>query len=318
MQGNFVNTMKKIAAVIFPFLLAASCDIRSGHVVLDEKCSGPLVTDETFDEADRPGLEYDDTGDYFLVRPWNYEKDRNASRKYPLLIYLHGASQEGYLKNLYYMGMGYYSPTDTDGDYSAEYRKDIADKFRKTYPCFAFVPQGPGGWNTGTLIAQIAQLKADYRIDPDRIYIHGFSMGGSAIYPLAEAYYEYNGQLFAGMIRLNGYSPVSLGDEIVANTSVWVMVGLGDSRSVIDNIREAYAFLRDHDFNSGAFRSERSGYIVGEAPYEHRADSVGLMKGGVRFALKTEYPDDGHFITEFPFRDPHVFEWLFCQSVGTR
>lgn len=308
--------LKRLPAISFSIILLFT--ISCTNQVSEDYCPAGYSPDETFDEADRPGLEYNAADDYFLVRPWNYDKNYNAARKYPLLIYLHGSSQTKYLKNLYYMGMGYYTWSDAEQNFTEEYRKDVADKFRKTYPCFMFVPQGPSGWDTATLIAQIQQLKTDYRIDVDRIYIHGFSMGGGAIYPLAEAYYEYNGQLFAAMIRLNGYSPVSLSDVIVENTSIWLMVGLGDTQSVIDNVRNAYEFLKDHDFNSGAAVSEELNYIIGEKPYQHLANTVTLEKRGIKFARETEYPDDGHFITEFPFSDPDVFSWMFCQSVGSR
>lgn len=274
--------------------------------------------EETFDESNRPGLEYNAAGTYYLVRPWNYEKGYNAHKKYPLLIYLHGSGQAGYLKNLYYMGMGYYGDNDFTTDLTLtakpyEYKKDVADEFRKTYPCFMFVPQESGvPFNTAKIMGQIEQLKSDYRIDTDRIYIHGFSMGGSAAYSLPAQYYNYNGQMFAGIIRLNGGS-VTLPDPVIKKTSVWIMTGSNDTNSTATG-REAYAFLKNHVYNSGSEEFEKSHYKVGE----YWADTVYLVNGGIEIARKTEYPGVGHILITFPFDDPYVFEWLFSQSLKNR
>ncbi len=275
-------------------------------------------TEETFDESNRPGLEYNAAGSYYLVKPWNYEKSYNSHKKYPLLIYLHGASQAGYLKNLYYMGMGYYGDNDFHADLALtdkpyEYKKDVADQFRKTYPCFMFVPQESGvPFNTTKIIGQIEELKASYRIDTDRIYIHGFSMGASASYSMAAQYYNFNGQMFAGIIRMNGGS-VTLPDPVVRKTSVWIMTGLDDTSST-DTGRNAYKFLKDHVYNSGSEECEKSDYMVGT----HRADSVYLVNGGIEIVRKTEYPGVGHILITFPFDDPFVLEWLFSQSLANR
>ena len=274
-----------------------------------------VVTTEVFAEADRPGLEHNTAGDYFLVKPWNYGKDYNASRKYPLLIYLHGSSQAGYLKNLYYMGMGYYDSPD----FANEYQKAIADVFRKTYPCFMYVPQQSGSsWDRAKLITQIEQLKTDYRIDTNRIYLHGFSMGGYGAYYLANDYYDYNGQLFAGIILLAGCGTSNFKDQVVAKTSMWLQIGLQDSYT---NTRSAYTFLKSHALNSSATETSSSYTIIGilgAATDSHLANTVTLTKNGIEIVKKTEYPNDGHFITAFPFADTSVMSWLFSQSLLNR
>lgn len=127
------------------------------------------------------------------------------------------------------MGMGYYKSTDTSG-FDSEYHKVIEDEFRKTYPCFTCVPQQYGSpWDLAKLILQIEQLKAAYRIDTNRIYIHGFSLGGYGAYSLANPYHDHKGQLFAGMILLAGSGTLNLKDQVVAKTSIWLQVGLKDS-----------------------------------------------------------------------------------------
>jgi hypothetical protein len=78
---------------LLSLLFFCSCQIFDGNSSSDGN-----VSKETFDESNRPGLEYYPADDYFFVKPWNYEKEYNSTRKYPLLIYLHGRSQIKYLK----------------------------------------------------------------------------------------------------------------------------------------------------------------------------------------------------------------------------
>lgn len=301
----FRKTAHRTFAVLISILLSSAGCLLDG-------------IEDSFDESNRPGLMYNAAGSYYLVRPWNYEKSYNSHKKYPLLIYLHGSGQAGYLKNLYYMGMGYYNSNDFTTDLTLtekpyEYKKDVADKFRKTYPCFMFVPQETGvPFDTTKIMGQIEQLKAEYRIDTDRIYIHGFSMGASAAYSMAAQYYNYNGQMFAGIIRMNGGS-VTLPDPVVRKTSVWIMTGLDDTSST-DTGRSAYTYLKNHVYNSGAEEFEKSEYMVGT----HSADTVYLVNWGIDIVRKTEYPGVGHILITFPFDDPYVFEWLFSQSLANR
>ncbi len=266
---------------------------------------------ETFDESNRPNLQLvTDTinGDFYFGKPWNYEMGYNSSRKYPLVIYLHGRSQAGYLRNLYYMG--YDNP---DG-----YQKNISTSFKQTYPCFTFVPESGTSWSTVQLIAQIESLKANYRIDTNRIYIHGFSMGAWACYSLANAYYSYNGQLFAAIIRQSGMGSLT-NSAIAKKTAIWLITGLktsgssAESQSTIDDTRSAYNYLKNISNNAGAIEISRS-YEVGS----HNAKTWELIKDGWEFAKRTEYPDDGHFTTEYPFSDPSVMAWLFDQSLEYR
>lgn len=308
-----ITKIRSSIIILFSLLLLVSCKGSSDD---DNSCAGRAVP-ETFDESNRPGIEYDVAGDFFLVKPWNYEKDYNASRRYPLLIYMHGGSQAKYLKNLFYMGMGYYNWSDDVQNMTEEYRKDIADEFRKTYPCFMYVPQGYDGFDIEAIIAQIEKFKTDYRIDSNRIYVHGFSMGGGGAYSLANAYYSYNGQLLAGIIRLSGGGSLS-SVEIAEKTSIWVMVGLNDSQGLIDHTRNSYSYLQNLEINAGAAETDSGEYVIGTSPNTHRARTWTLTKNGWDFAKRTEFADDGHFTTQYPFEDPAVFAWLFDKSLECR
>jgi len=304
-------------SVIFLSLLILSCE-GSGN--------NSKAPDETFNESNRPGIEYypgDTEGDgknYFLVKPWNYELADNESRKYPILIYLHGSGQIKYLKNLYYMGMGYYTWSDTVNNMTEEYQKTIADNFRKTYPCFMYVPQGTGstgtgGWNYSAIIQQIEEFKKLYRIDSNRIYVHGFSMGGWGSLTLAKNYYDYNGQLFAGIIMLSGGGSLNSSyDNIVKKTSFSMVAGY-NMPSDVSSAKSAYDYLKNHTLNSGAVETYNEQYQVTSLNTPYTGDRWFLTKDGREFAILSIFDGIDHFTTCFPFADPKVFAWLFSRTI---
>ena len=57
------------------------------------------------------------------------------------------------------------------------------------YPCLVVSPQSSGrGWNADVLAALLDELVAKYRVDTERIYLTGLSMGDSGTWSLAAAY----------------------------------------------------------------------------------------------------------------------------------
>jgi predicted esterase len=277
-------------------------------------CVSGNCLNETFAQIDRPSLEYNVAGDYFFLKPWNYEKSYNSQRKYPLLIYLHGASQVKYLKNLYSIGVGYYEWSDSLQNMTLEYQETEANYFRQTYPSFVYVPQeSTFTWNTTKIIKQIEILKANYRIDTNRIYINGFSMGGSGCYDLAKDYYNYNGQLFAGILMFTGGSDIVLNNVIMDRTSIWLMVGRGDTDS-LPYIRSAYNDLKSYFGSTAQETVEYGGYL----PAPHQADTWTLSKDSMIIARKTEFINGDHYITEYPYQNKSLLQWLYNQSLTKR
>jgi predicted peptidase len=257
-------------------------------------------------------LEYDQDGDFFLRKPTGYAS--SGSAKFPLLVYLHGASQTRYLKNLYYIGMGYYDPPS----FGEQYEAATADEFMRKQPCFVYVPQESGGsWNTKRLISQIEALKSKYRIDADRVYVHGFSMGGAGAPQLANDYYASKGLFFAAIVQLAGASSAPLDAAVAARTSVWLQVGLKEEGSrTVAMARDSYARLKA--LNPKAVESKETSMvrnILGRSLIE---STLTLTRDGVEIAKETEYPDCGHYVTEIAFDDPRLIEWTFRQSLRGR
>lgn len=260
--------------------------------------SNYTIESEIFNKSDRPYFEYNSESDYYSCKPWNYEKNENLNRKYPLVVYLHGAGSAGKINYLKYLG--YQSKNFFD---NAQARN-----FQLNHPCFVLVPQTSGSWDNNKLIQLIEKFKKEYRIDVTRIYLIGYSMGGYGSYALANAYYKYNNHLFAGIIRLAGQSETKLESPIVQNTSVWLHIGLTDRDIRIQVTREAYNFLKENhptakETSEKAVVSPFSGTILT------------LTENGTEVAKKTEYNNVGHGINSLPFEDENVLNWLFKQKI---
>lgn len=251
---------------------------------------------EVFDEKNRPAFERLTVNDqeFYLSAPWNYELPQNANRSYPLLVYIHGAGGAKSVPHaLTYLGAG---------------SSQEAARFQRTYP--SFVLASPN-WTVDKVIDQIELVKKQYRIDADRLYLIGYSMGGSGSYRVANGYYDRTRSLFAGIIRLAGQSQTELEDAIADRTSVWMHIGLNDTPTRVKITREAYAFLKKH---LGRATESSSPVAIGSIT----GTTVSLTLAGRDVVKKTEYDGVGHGVSAFPFKDPQLLRWLFDQSLTQR
>lgn len=103
---------------------------------------------------------------YLLYLPEDYEK---SDKPYPLMLFLHGAGESG--SNL------------------ANVKKHGPPKLiaaGKTFPFIVVSPQSPGGgWNPEALDGLLDEIESKYRVDKDRVYLTGLSMGGGGTWMLA-------------------------------------------------------------------------------------------------------------------------------------
>ena len=142
-----------------------------------------------------------------LSRSYIVRAPADAQKPMPLLIMFHGAGGDA-------------SRAERATGFSAA---AVADDFVVAYPngTQANAVEGELSWNAGTccgrartnqvddvsfILAMITELQATYSIDPERIYLAGFSNGGMMSYRLACEHAD----LFAGIAVVSGalnYSP---------------------------------------------------------------------------------------------------------------
>lgn len=154
---------------------------------------------------------------YLLFLPNGYEKN---SEKWPLILYLHGGSVRG-------------------DDISQMKKLGLAGKVEgdANFPFIVVSPQCPKGeiWTDVVALGAILDdVAGTHRVDPDRVYVTGHSMGGrGALY----AAYKMP-ERFAAVISLGPSSPITAWAEKLATVSLWLFHGANDQFTPLREIEE--------------------------------------------------------------------------------
>lgn len=141
---------------------------------------------------------------YLLYLPEGYGADGEA---WPLVLFLHGSEERGSdLSILACQGLPRLAQT-------------------QRFPFILAAPQLPAGgvWSAGELKALLDDLQATLRVDPDRVYLAGLSMGAFGAWELAVA----NPDRFAAMSVISGGgNPVEVCR--LKDVPVWIVHGRKD------------------------------------------------------------------------------------------
>lgn len=190
------------------------------------------------------GLKYgtNKTLPYRLFVPKNYQ----ASKKYPLMLTLHGAGERG-------------------SDDSAQLKLDFsrmwaADSIQTAHPCFVVAPQCPNGsqwvntpWAKGSyafdsiaisepmaaVVGLLDSLAKEFNLDPDRIYVSGLSMGGFGTWYLAMKFPTR----FAAIVPVCGGADPKKASTISA-IPIWTFHAEDDATVPVTGTREMVAALK--------------------------------------------------------------------------
>jgi len=219
---------------------------------------------------------------YRLLKPDGYDKD--SKERYPLVVFLHGITGRG---------------TDNEKQLRSGVEEFVKEATRKKHPCFLAVPQCPPDklwFNVSFMDARrnlplpksptepsamvlelIEALSNEHRIDKDRIYLTGWSMGGYGTWDLISRRPE----LFAAAIPLSsGGDPAQA--EKLAKLPIWAFHGDADPMAPVARSRDMIAAIK------------KAG---GEPKY-------------------TEYQGGGHDAWTPTYRNNEVLDWLFEQKKG--
>jgi predicted peptidase len=262
----------------YQYLVAIVCLLATFSCEKESSGNLNLNPVETFEDTDEP-VEF--IHENFSFRsPWGYDKEDNASRLYPILV----------------SGMW--------GEGEQQY-KSVAQDF----PAFVINYQKNSESDGKELARWIrSAINSGFRIDSNRIYLTGFSYGGSSSYPLAKGMYSEK-LYFAAIIRVAGQSQSDLGNEISQKTAVWYHIGLTDTDTRVEVARFALENMRNYECNLDAVETKDSDSITG---YERT--TVTLTRLGLPMFKYSEYKDMGH--TPGPcYKDKALFPWLFKHSL---
>ena len=213
---------------------------------------------------------------YRLLTPKGYDK----GKKYPLVLFLHGAGERG----------------DDNFKQLVHGMNDFAsDERMAEYPCFVIAPQCPENslwvdtpWSADShtmpekpteplrqSLEAVAALQKEFSIDGDRLYITGLSMGGFGVWDAVQRHPE----MFAAAVPVCGGGDTACAEKI-KGVPIWAFHGAEDTAVKTKRSRDMIAALK------------KAG---GEPKY-------------------TEYEKVGHDSWTATYHDPKTFAWLFSQK----
>jgi predicted peptidase len=195
---------------------------------------------------------------YLLYVPKAYAAD--SGRRWPLLLFLHGSGERG-------------DDLERVKVHGIPGRLDALDDF----PFVVVSPQCPEGerWQADALAALLADVARRLRVDPDRVYVTGLSMGGRGTWDLAMSYPE----------RFAAIAPVCGG-------------ALPDRA------------CRLKDVPVRAFHGAAD-TVVPLAESETVVEAVRKCGGTAELVV---YPGVGHDSWTATYADPSLWEWLLAQT----
>jgi len=206
---------------------------------------------------------------YLCWLPKDYHND--PAQKWPLIIYLHGGSDRGTdLKKLYSTGI-------PDQIYRG-----------REFPFIVAAPQCPMHlrWSTDHWFESFfKEITAKYRVDTDRVYLTGLSLGGSGTWYLATKYPEK----FAAIAPMSGFT------------------------SHMDSIDRHIDRLSDMPI--WAFHGKLDDVV----PIEETERMIQKLQGRNGEMKFTSEPEVGHWIHWLVYPNQELYDWflLYKKKAGT-
>jgi len=247
---------------------------------------------------------------YRLLKPVNYNASYTAG--YPLILILHGAVERAncYYNSCYHANWSYDPNVNSPkapstathkllnndhnlqqgGKVHLDARNLAGSKLphdptlaARAFPGFVVVPQMFNVWdslNVQDAIRLVQLIQQKYKIDPNRIYVHGLSIGGFATYQAIKRAHW----LFAAALPMSAVHDANIVKQKlqpkVASIPMWVFQGGRDSSPT-----PAYT-----------------------------SSLVNSLKGAGAIVNYTVYSDVGHTCWHKAFAEPKFFSWMLAQN----
>jgi predicted peptidase len=235
--------------VFWAILLMAAIMANS---VLAQPPANSLQQLKHFEKTIKIGVSYN----YFVFLPKDYGKHH---KRWPLMLFLHGAGDAGT---------------------NVERVKILGPpKVVETKPDFPFIlvsPQSPvRSWNLDALNAFLDDMIRRYRVDKDRVYLTGASMGGSGTWALALAHPEK----FAAIAPVCGSGDTNAAAKLI-HIPIWAFHGAKDPVVKVERARQM-------------------------------VDAVNAAGGNAKLTI---YPNAGHDAWTETYNNPALYQWLLQQK----
>lgn len=193
--------------------------------------------------------------DYWIYLPRDYDRE---SRPWPLLLFLHGAGERGDVEKAKKHGPAKQIEAGLD------------------LPFIVVTPSCPAEkwWDPDAIEYLMQDICTAYRVDEDRVYGTGLSMGGFGIWATAITY----PRRFAAIAPICGGGSPYMAARI-SHIPVWTFHGTADP-------------------------------IVPLYESQRMVDALKTVGGDVRFTI---YPDAGHDVWTPTYDNPELYAWMLEQ-----
>ena len=194
--------------------------------------------------------------DYLIYLPKDYEKQKS----WPLMLFLHGGGERGTDLNVVKM----HGPPQL-----------VAQG--KDFPFIIVSPQCPERriWEPMVLLALLDDIEKKYKVDPDREYVTGLSMGGVGAWSIA----ANAPHRFAAIAPICGNGETAWTERLV-HLPVWAFHGAKDKGSPVEKTQAMY-------------------------------DAHKKFGGNPKLTI---YPEAGHNAWTETYNNPEFYEWLLAQK----
>ncbi len=217
---------------------------------------------------------------YRLLKPQDYD----PQKKYPLVLFLHGAGERG---------------DDNQAQLKWGMQEFASPEVRSKYPAFVVAPQCPQGeqwvdtpWSADAhtmpkeptpalakTLDLLQQLQKEFSIDADRVYVTGLSMGGFGAWDAIQRHPER----FAAAAPVCGGGDPAFAKQLAA-IPIWAFHGAADT----------------------VVKPHRSRVMV---------EAINAAGGNAKL---TEYPNTGHNSWSPTYANPEFYAWLFSQKKAAK
>ncbi len=200
--------------------------------------------------------------DYWLYLPPGYHQ--NPRQQWPLLLFLHGSGERG-----------------TNVEAVLKHGPPKLAQNGRQLPLIIVSPQCPPGqwWSPRLLNRLLDKVCAQYRVDQNRVYLTGLSMGGFGTWSLAASAPER----FAAIAPICGGGDPATAPKL-RHLAIWVFHGAKDKAVPVEKSQEM-------------------------------VDALKAVGANVRLTI---YPDAEHDSWTRTYDDPQFWEWLLAQRRKNR
>ncbi|MCE9527714.1 MAG: prolyl oligopeptidase family serine peptidase, partial [Planctomycetales bacterium] len=205
---------------------------------------------------------------FIVFIPYQYD----PAKRSPMILFLHGGGERG----------------DNNVEQVLVGLAPAIMKNRGKFPFVTVFPQcereknwKAGGTPADLALAMLKQTQAEFKTDPNRVYMTGLSMGGQGSWTIA----AQHPHLFAAIVPMCAAPDLELAAKIAnARIPSWNFCGEKDAPATLQANREMAAALKK----------------IG-APHQY-----------------TEIPDAGHNCWDAAYGNPALFAWMLENSRSTK